>query len=170
MTEQALVALVVKAATPRDLDYRKTRRAFRRKARVADKNGAFIAPHCAARPAIGNGDDMNNLDATGLRLVRKGVLVTKDGQTGEVVKTSRGACLVRWGSARYPNTEYCRELHVVETPRNWSNRAAMTSPQRAEAQSLRERIKVLDAAKYHASAAALRQKLRGLLDGENPLE
>jgi len=113
---------------------------------------------------------MNNFDATGLRLVRKGVIVTKDGQTGEVVKTSRGACLVRWGQARYPNTEYCRFLHVVETPKNWANRAAMTSQQRAEAQDLRERIKTLDAAKLHASAHALRQRLRGLLDGEDPAQ
>jgi len=113
---------------------------------------------------------MSNLDATGLRLVRKGVLVTKDGQTGEVVKTSRGASLVRWGNARYPNTEKCRELHVVETPRNWSNRAAMTPMQRDQARSLRERIKALDAAKLHASAQALRERLRALLDGEDPAE
>lgn len=61
---------------------------------------------------------MSNLDATTLRLVRKGVLVTKDGQT-------------------------------------------------AEAQSLRARIKTLEAAKLYASAEALRQRLRALLNGED---
>lgn len=111
---------------------------------------------------------VDNFDSTGLRLVRKGVLVTKDGQTGEVVKTSRGSCLVRWGQARYPNTEKCRELHVIEVPKNYANRAAMTPQQRAEAQDLRERIEALDAAKLHASAHALRERLRALIHNEDP--
>lgn len=110
---------------------------------------------------------MSNLDATTLRIVRKGVTVTKDGQRGEVVKTSRGACLVRWGSNRYPNTEYCRELRVVESPSKGANRVAMTPTQRAEAQSLRARIKTLETAKMYASAEALRQRLRALIRGED---
>jgi len=47
-TEQRIVALLVKAATPSGLSRRKTRRAFRHKARIADANGAFIAPKVAA--------------------------------------------------------------------------------------------------------------------------
>lgn len=68
-------------------------------------------------------------------------------------------CLVRWGGNRYPNTEKCRELVVVDT-------GIKRQPPHPEARDLRERIKTLEAAKLYASAEALRQRLRG----EDPAE
>lgn len=47
MTARSLVSILVEAATPRGLTRRKTRRALRRKARVADHNGAVIAREVA---------------------------------------------------------------------------------------------------------------------------
>jgi len=110
---------------------------------------------------------ISNLDSTTLRTIRKGVQVTKGGgRPGLVVKTSRGSCLVIWEGQRYANTEKCRELVVVEG----AKRSALTKEQRAEAKSLRERIRVLEIAKYKASAEALRERLNAIIRNDNPID
>lgn len=105
----------------------------------------------------------DNLDKTQLRLVRKGVTVrADDGRCGVVVKTSRGACLVRYEGMRFPNTERCAQLEVVDTG---VKRRNLTPPQRAQVADLRGRIDLMDRAHYRASADALRAQLRAVLAG-----
>ena len=105
----------------------------------------------------------DNLDKTQLRIVRKGCTVrADDGRCGVVVKTSRGACLVRYEGKRYPNTEYCKTLEVVDTG---VKHRTMTPTQREQARDLRERIDLMERGKYHASADALRGQLRRVLAG-----
>jgi len=111
---------------------------------------------------------VDNLDKTQLRLVRKGVTVrADDGRCGLVVKTSRGACLVRYEGQRYANTERCGQLCVIDTG---VNRRALTTTQRAQARDLRERIALLEKARYRASADALRAQLRRVLSGADDID
>jgi len=60
----------------------------------------------------------NNLDATGTRLVRKGLTVTRDGVPGAgvVVRLLNGRCMVQWPCLQYPAPEQCNRL-TVELPK-----------------------------------------------------
>jgi hypothetical protein len=107
----------------------------------------------------------NNLDRTDLRIVRKGCTIrAEDGRHALVVKTSRGSCLVRYEGHRYAVHEYCRDVTVIDTG---VKRRELTPQQREQARELRQRIAVLHTAKCHASADALRVKLRNTLANQS---
>lgn len=54
-----------------------------------------------------------NFDATGLRLVVKGLRVAIGDRQGLVVKVSRGSCLVRWDNERYAAPARCLGVTVL---------------------------------------------------------
>lgn len=103
----------------------------------------------------------HNLDRTTLHIVRKGVTVRDAmGQCGQVVRTSKGACLVMWPGNRYAETAKCRELEVIDTG---IKRRELTTQQREAARDLRARIAILANWNFNASADALRAQLRHVL-------
>lgn len=104
----------------------------------------------------------SNLDASGMRIVRKGCIVALGDDRGEVVRSGRGSCLVKWGTNRYPNLEKCRAVTVVSTGHK---KVALTPQQIAECADLRERIATLKAHKFHASAVALQKRLASITFG-----
>jgi hypothetical protein len=53
------------------------------------------------------------LDASGLRLVRKGLAVVKDGRQGLVTKANGRVCYVQWPDSGYAVCELSTEVTVI---------------------------------------------------------
>lgn len=54
-----------------------------------------------------------NLDASTLRLVRRGLRVRLGDRVGTVAKLNRGTCLVDWDGEPFASPHYCREVTVI---------------------------------------------------------